>query len=108
MMIRKITPNVTWVPWKPVIMKKLEPNWSAPHGLPQGRTPSMISLVHSKPCIPTNVAPNAAVTSINAALLTRSWREPKLRLVYLLPLRPLNGKRAYGNEDDADVRHAHG
>src|SRR5262249_52320260 len=26
-----------------------------------------------KPCIPTNVAPNAAVTSINAALLTRSW-----------------------------------
>ena len=28
----------------------------------------------TKPCIPTNVAPNAAVTSINTALLTRSWR----------------------------------
>src|SRR5262245_44529963 len=60
--------------WKARNQKKPEPNWSAPHGLPQGRTPSMISLVHSKPCIPTNVAPNAAVTSINAALLTRSWR----------------------------------
>src|SRR5713226_4630475 len=85
-MIRKITPIVTWVPWKPVIMKKLEPNWSAPHGLPQGRTPSMISLVHSKPCIPTNVAPNAAVASINAALLTRSWRYPKLTAIAIVPL----------------------
>ena len=47
-MIRKITPIVTWVPWKPVIMKKVEPNCAAPQGLPQGRTPSLISLVHSK------------------------------------------------------------
>src|ERR1700745_303791 len=70
--IRKITPIVTWVPWKPVIRKKHDPNCGAPQGLPQGRTPSMISLVHSKACMLTNVAPNAAVASINAAVLTRS------------------------------------
>src|SRR6266478_6652345 len=74
MAIRKITPIVTWVPWKPVIMKKLEPNCAAPQGLSHGRTPSMISLVHSKACIPTNVAPNAAVASIKTAVLARSRR----------------------------------
>ena len=70
MMIRKITPIVTWVPWKPVIMKKVAPNCSAPQGLPQGRTPSWISLVHSKACMPTKVAPSAAVTSISRAVVT--------------------------------------
>ena len=69
MMSRKITPIVTWVPWKPVIMKKLEPNCAAPNGLVHGRTPSVISLVHSKACMPTKVAPNAAVISIKAAVL---------------------------------------
>ena len=69
-MIRKITPIDTCVPWKPVIMKKLEPNCAAPIGLPHGRTPSStISLVHSKACMPTKVAPNAAVTSISAVVL---------------------------------------
>ena len=45
-------------PWKPVIMKNAEPNCAAPIGLPHGRTPSSrISLVHSKACMPTKVAP---------------------------------------------------
>ena len=74
MMSRKITPIVTWVPWKPVIMKKHEPNCGAPHGLPQGRTPSRISLVHSKACMQTKVAPSAAVSSIRTAVLRRSRR----------------------------------
>ena len=56
---------VTWVPWNPVIMKKVEPNCGAPQGLPHGRTPSVMSLVHSKACMPTKVAPSAAVTSIS-------------------------------------------
>src|ERR1700738_2481667 len=86
MAIRKITPIVTWVPWKPVIMKKHEPNCGAPQGLPQGRTPSMISLVHSKVCIPTNVAPNAAVASIKAAVLARSLLHPKLTAIAIVPL----------------------
>src|SRR2546421_243730 len=61
---RKITPIDTCVPWKPVIMKNAAPNWAAPKGLPQGRIPSWtISLVHSKACMPTNVAPSAAVHS---------------------------------------------
>ena len=42
-------------------MKKVAPNCSAPQGLPQGRTPSWMSLVHSKACMPTKVAPSAAV-----------------------------------------------
>ena len=50
-MIRKMTPIVTCVPWNPVIMKNAEPNCAAPHGLPQGRTPSRMSLVHSKACM---------------------------------------------------------
>src|ERR671913_117643 len=37
-------------------MKNDEPNCGAPHGLPHGRTPSWISFVHSKACIPTKVA----------------------------------------------------
>ena len=74
MISRKITPMVTWVPWKPVIMKKLEPNCGAPHGLVQGRTPSMISLVHSNACIPTKVAPKSAVSTMKAAQRTRSRR----------------------------------
>ena len=62
-MMRKITPTDTCVPWKPVIMKNVEPNCAAPSGLPHGRTPSsMISLVHSNACMPTNVAPSAAVS----------------------------------------------
>ncbi len=74
MISRKITPIVTWVPWKPVIMKKVEPNCGAPHGLSQGRTPSMISLVHSNACMPTKVAPKSAVSSMKAAQRTRSRR----------------------------------
>jgi hypothetical protein len=73
-MIRKMTPIDTCVPWKPVIMKKVEPNCGAPQGLPHGRTPSMISLVHSKACMPTKVAPKAAVISIRIAVLRRSRR----------------------------------
>ena len=38
-------------------MKNAEPNCAAPSGLPQGRTPSRISLVHSNACMPTKVAP---------------------------------------------------
>ena len=34
MISRKMTPIVTCVPWNPVIMKKVEPNWAAPQGLP--------------------------------------------------------------------------
>ena len=74
MMSRKITPIVTWVPWKPVIMKKEEPNCAAPHGFSQGRTPSWISFDHSKACMPTKVAPKAAVTSIRIAVFARSRR----------------------------------
>src|SRR5713101_5911553 len=41
-----------------------EKDCAAPKGLPQGRIPSWtISLVHSKACMPTNVAPSAAVHS---------------------------------------------
>ena len=40
-------------------MKKAEPNCGAPQGLPHGRTPSRISLVHSKACMPTKVAPKS-------------------------------------------------
>ena len=71
MISRKITPIVTWVPWKPVIMKKAEPNCGAPHGLPQGRTPSVISLVHSNACMPTKVAPKSAVSQHQAAQPSR-------------------------------------
>ena len=74
MMIRKITPIVTWVPWKPVIMKKVEPNCGRPTGCPRAARPSMISLVHSKACMPTKVAPKAAVTSIRIAVFLRSRR----------------------------------
>jgi hypothetical protein len=73
-MMRKITPIETWVPWKPVIMKKVEPNCGAPHGLPQGLTPSWISFVHSNACIPTKVAPRIAVSSIRIAVFLRSRR----------------------------------
>jgi hypothetical protein len=86
MMSRKMTPIVTCVPWKPVIMKKHDPNWAAPHGFPQGRTPSVISLVHSKACIPTKVAPNAAVSSIREAVFMRSRRYPKLTAIAIVPL----------------------
>ena len=55
-------------------MKKVEPNCGAPQGFPQGRTPSWISFVHSKACMPTKVAPNSAVTSIRIAVLRRSRR----------------------------------
>ncbi len=55
-------------------MKKVEPNCAAPQGFSQGRTPSMISLVHSNACMPTKVAPKAAVTSIKTAVFTRSRR----------------------------------
>src|ERR1700730_2210605 len=97
MAIRKITPIVTCVPWKPVIMKKHEPNCAAPHGLPQGRTPSMISLVHSKACIPTNVAPNAAVASIKAAVLTREARDQR-RKTRPPPPAPAGGGRRIGRK----------
>ena len=73
-MIRKMTPIVTCVPWKPVIMKNAEPNCAAPHGLPQGRTPSMMSLVHSKACMPTKVAPSAAVAISSQNVVLRSFR----------------------------------
>src|SRR3954471_13889886 len=67
-------------------MKKAEPNWGAPHGLVQGRTPSVISLVHSNACIPTKVAPKKAVISIKVAHRTRSWRYPKLTAIAIVPL----------------------
>src|SRR5438132_1326295 len=53
--------------------KKHDPNCVAPRGFPQGRTPSRMSLVHSNACMPTKVAPNAAVISISAVVLAR-WR----------------------------------
>ena len=74
MITRKITPIVTCVPWKPVIMKNDDPNWAAPQGLAQGRTPSWISLDHSKACMPTKVAPRAAVRISRMAVVLRSRR----------------------------------
>ena len=41
----------------------------APNGLPQGRTPSAISFDHSNACMPTKVAPKAAVMQINKNVL---------------------------------------
>ncbi len=69
-----MTPAVTWQPWNPVIMKNAEPNCGAPQGLSQGRTPSMISLVHSKACMPTKVAPSAAVAHRSRTVFLRSRR----------------------------------
>ena len=62
------------MPWNPVIMKKLEPNWAAPKGFSHGRTPSMISFVHSKACMPTKVAPRAAVATMSQKVLVLSLR----------------------------------
>lgn len=74
-MNRNTTPPDTCSPWKPVIMKKAEPNCAAPIGLPQGRTPSsMISFDHSKACMPTKISPQVAVTSISVAAFTLSPR----------------------------------
>src|SRR6266496_403327 len=67
-------------------MKKHDPNCAAPHGLPHGRTPSRISLVHSKACMPTNVAPNRAVASNNTTVLRRSFRYPKFTAKASVPL----------------------
>ena len=41
-----MTPALTCMPWKPVIMKKAAPNCSAPKGFSQGLTPSMITGFH--------------------------------------------------------------
>ena len=57
-----------------VIMKNAEPNCAAPNGFSHGRTPSMISLVHSKACMPTKVAPSAAVATISQNVFFRSLR----------------------------------
>ena len=68
-------------------MKKTEPNCAAPIGLPHGRMPSSrISFDHSNACIATKVSPNAAVTSISAAALTRSRRYAQLTAIAIVPL----------------------
>src|SRR5258708_14054948 len=86
-MIRKITPIDTCVPWKPVIMKKAEPNWAAPKGLPQGRIPSsIISLLHSKACMSTNEAPNAAVISNKIKVIFLFFSYPNLTAMAIVPL----------------------
>src|SRR3990170_3265674 len=99
-MIRNITPIDTCVPWKPVIMKKLEPNWAAPQGLPQGRTPSMISLVHSKACMPTNEAPNAAVSSSRIKVLTAI----RMRGIFLPQSVKANTSLGLGQGSVVDIR----
>src|SRR3954471_20217548 len=87
-----ITPPETWRPWNPVIMKKQAPNWAAPQGLPQGRTPSWISFVHSKACMLTNVAPSRAVATISAAVTLRLRRYPKLTAIAIVPLELIRTK----------------
>ena len=42
--------------------------------LPQGRTPSEMSLYHSKACMPTKVAPSAEVATSSQKVVLRSRR----------------------------------
>src|SRR2546427_3810273 len=86
-------------------MKKAAPNWAAPKGLPQGRIPSSkISLVHSKACMPTNVAPSAAVHSnrMKVIFLLRSEEhtselQSQSNLVCRLLLEKKKNKLAYAD-----------
>ena len=68
-------------------MKKTAPNCGAPNGLPQGRIPSSkISLLHSKACIPTKVAPSIAVSTSNRKQTTRFFSYPNLTAIAIVPL----------------------
>jgi len=73
-MIRKSRRSTRAVPWKPVIMKKVEPNWQR-----RGIAPGTYSLIHDQlgpfeSLHPDDVAPSAAVTSSKTKVLTRSFR----------------------------------
>src|SRR5574341_2376867 len=99
-----ITPHVTWKPWKPVIVKNVEPYIPAtpapyftgsasacsartePSRYPAGVKPWPTSLMYSYTCTPTNPAPQMIVTS------SQNLRPPScsvfpgtLRKKYFLP-----------------------
>src|SRR5947207_1718861 len=98
------TPHVTWKPWKPVIVKKLEPYRppttapyftgspsacsasNEPSRYPVGVNPSPTSLMYSMTCTPTKAAPQMIVTSIqNFSPPSRSNFPGTARRKYFLP-----------------------
>src|SRR6266545_5220505 len=99
-----ITPHVTWKPWKPVIVKNVDPYMPAtpapyftgsasacsassePSRYPFGVNPCPTSLMYSTTCTPTNPAPQMIVTSSqNLSPPSCSVFPGTLRRKYFLP-----------------------
>jgi hypothetical protein len=61
-------------PWMRAGAAVMWVGFAAPNGFSQGRTPSVISLVHSKACMLTKVTPRSAVATISQKVFVRSLR----------------------------------
>src|SRR5262249_27908914 len=65
----QMTPQSTWNPWKPVVVKKTEPNKET-----CGLKPSWSSFQYSTPWIDMKTAPKSSVRERKSFILARSPR----------------------------------